>query len=178
MSDRPSADEVREIEQFLYQEAWLLDQRRFDDWLALFADDARYWMPTRRTVAKSTVNATTSVEEELVPEGQLGWFDDTKLTLLARVLRLKGGVAWAEDPPSRTRRLVSNVHVEPGDGEGEYRVRSYFLLHRTRHQTQRETFVGYRRDVLRRSADGLRIVRREIVLDETVLDSPNLSVFF
>lgn len=178
MSDRPHADELREIEQFLYEEAWLLDERRFDDWLGLLTDDARYWMPTRRTVAKSLVNAETTVEEELVPEGQLGWFDDTKLTLLARVLRLKGGVAWAEDPPSRTRRIITNVHVEPGDGEGEYRVRSYFLLHRTRHRTQRETFVGCRRDVLRRTPDGLRISRREVVLDETVLDSPNLSVFF
>lgn len=178
MSDRPSPGEIREVEQFLFEEAWLLDERRFDAWLALFTDDARYWMPTRRTVAKSRVNAETTVAEELVPEGQLGWFDDTKLTLLARVLRLRGGVAWAEDPPSRTRRIISNVHVEPGGGEGEIRVRSYFLLHRTRHQTRRETFVGCRHDVLRRTPDGLRIARREIVLDETVLDSPNLSVFF
>jgi len=178
MSDRASADELREIEQFLYQEAFLLDERRFEEWLALFTDDARYWMPTRRTVAKAVVNASTEVEEELVPEGQLGWFDDSKLTLLARVMRLRGGIAWAEDPPSRTRRLISNVHVEPADGEGEYRVRSYFLLHRTRHQMQREQFIGCRNDVLRREGDALRIARREIVLDETVLASPNLSIFF
>ena len=178
MSDRPSAEEIREVEQFLYQEAWLLDERRFDEWLGLFTDDARYWMPTRRAIAKAQVNAETSVEEELTSEGQLGWFEDSKLTLMARVLRLKGGIAWAEDPPSRTRRIVTNVHVEPGEGEGELRVRSYFLLHRTRHQTQRESFIGCRNDVLRRAPDGLRIARREIVLDETVLDSPNLSVFF
>ena len=178
MSDAPAAEEVREIEQFLYEEAWLLDERRFDEWLALFSDDARYWMPTRRTVAKSARNQSVTVAEELAGEGELGYFDDTKLTLLARVMRLKGGVAWAEDPPSRTRRLITNIHVEPGEGEGEYRVRSYFLLHRTRHQSRRETFVGYRTDVLRRGADGLRIASREIVLDETVIASPNLSVFF
>ena len=178
MSERASLEEIREIEQFLYQEAFLLDERKFEDWLELFSDDARYWMPTRRTVAKAVVNASTSVAEELASEGQLGWFDDSKSTLLARVLRLQGGIAWAEDPPSRTRRIISNVHVEPAEAEGEYRVRSYFLLHRTRHQASRHSFVGCRHDLLRRTPEGLRIVRREIVLDETVLDSPNLSVFF
>ena len=183
MSDPVSSQEIREIEQFLFDEAWCLDERRFDDWLALFTDDARYWMPTRRAVAKAVVNTSTSVSEELAAPGETGWFEDSKLTLLARVMRLKGGIAWAEDPPSRTRRMVTNVQVEqvqpePGDGEEEYRVRSYFMLHRTRHQMERETFVGCRNDLLRRVGGELRIAAREIILDETVLASPNLSVFF
>ena len=182
MSSTPSAsmsgDEIREIEQFLYNEAYLLDERRFDEWLTLFTDDARYWMPTRRTVAKSLQNETTSVSEELASPGELALFEDSKLTLLARVMRLTGGVAWAEDPPSRTRRIVTNIHVAEGDVEGEYRVRSYFLLNRTRHQSERESFVGFRTDILRREDGALRIASREIVLDETVLMSPNLSVFF
>ena len=178
MSDLPSADEIREIEQFLYEEAFLLDERRFPEWLGLFTDDARYWMPTRNTLAKSQPNAHTSVDDELTTEGELAWFDDSKLTLVARVARLQGGIAWAEDPPSRTRRLLSNIHVASGEAEGEFRVRSYFLLHRTRHQIEREVFVGCRHDVLRRTSDGLRIARRKIVLDDAVLASPNLSVFF
>ena len=178
MSDPASSQEIREIEQFLFDEAWCLDERRFDDWLALFTDDASYWMPTRRAVAKAVVNSSTSVSEELAAPGETGWFEDSKLTLLARVMRLKGGIAWAEDPPSRTRRMITNVQVEPGAGEGEYRVRSYFMLHRTRHQMERETFVGCRNDVLRRVGGELRIAEREIILDETVLASPNLSVFF
>lgn len=178
MSPARSVEEHLEVEQFLFQEAWLLDERKFEDWLQLFTDDAIYRMPIRRTVAKGVAGARIDVEEELGGEKELSWFDDTKVTLLARVLRLRGGVAWAEDPPSRTRRLVTNVHVAPWQAEGELLVRSYFLLHRTRHQTQRETFVGYRHDVLRRTREGLRIARREIVLDETVLVSPNLSVFF
>lgn len=177
MSDSTS-DEIREIERFLYDEAWLLDSRRYEEWLGLFAEDLRYWMPTRRTVAKSAVNASTSVEEELVGEDGIAWFDETRVTLLARVMRLRGGIAWAEDPPSRTRRLITNIHVSEGEGEGEYAVRSYFLLHRSRHQSARETFVGAREDLIRRTDAGLRIARRKIVLDETVLPSPNLSVFF
>lgn len=115
MSD-PTSDEIREIERFLYDEAWLLDSRRYEEWLGLFAEDLRYWMPTRRTVAKSAVNASTSVEEELVGEHGIAWFDETLVTLLARVMRLRGGIAWAEDPPSRTRRLITNIHVSPGKG--------------------------------------------------------------
>lgn len=177
MSDA-TPGEVREIERFLYDEAYLLDERRFDEWLALFTDDARYRMPTRRAVAKSTVNARVSVEEELAGAHELAWFDETKATLAVRVMRLKGGIAWAEDPPSRTRRFVTNVCVDPGDVAGEHRVRSYFLLHRTRHQVEREAFAGRRQDLLRRVDGRLRIARREIVLDEAVLCSPNLSVFF
>ena len=178
MSDLLSPEEIREIEQFLYEEAWILDSRQFEEWLELFADDVRYWMPTRRTVAKSVANVSTSVDEELAGEHELAFFDESKLTLLARVMRLRGGIAWAEDPPSRTRRLITNIHVTPGEGEGEYEVRSYFLLYRSRHHSAHETFVGVRHDLLRRTAEGLRIARRKIVLDETVLRSPNLSVFF
>ncbi|MCP4004277.1 MAG: 3-phenylpropionate/cinnamic acid dioxygenase subunit beta [bacterium] len=167
-----------EIEQFLFEEAYLLDERRFDDWLALLSDDVRYWMPTRRVVAKSRPDTQTTVREELAGEAELGWFEDTKLSLLARVLRLKGGITWSEDPPSRTRRIVSNVHVRAADQPDEYHVRSYFLLHRTRHLRERESFIGSRNDLLRNTKDGIRIAAREIILDEAVLDSPNLSVFF
>ena len=69
--------EVREIERFLYDEAFLLDERRFDEWLALFTDDARYRMPTRRAVAKAAVNARVSIEEELAGAHELAWFDET-----------------------------------------------------------------------------------------------------
>jgi 3-phenylpropionate/cinnamic acid dioxygenase small subunit len=178
VSDRAGAELAHAIEQFLYDEAWLLDERRFAEWLALFTDDARYRMPTRRTVAKAAVHARVAVPEELSSEGQLAWFEDTKQTLTIRVMRLANGIAWAEDPPSRTRRVVTNVRVEPGEGVGEHRVRSYFVLHRTRHAVERETFVGCRHDLLRRVDGDLRIARRTIVLDETVLRSPNLSVFF
>jgi 3-phenylpropionate/cinnamic acid dioxygenase small subunit len=178
VSERTSDADAREIERFLYDEAFLLDERRFEEWLALFTDDARYRMPTRRAVAKATVHARVTVEEELAGEHELAWFDETRATLAVRVLRLTGGIAWAEDPPSRTRRFVTNVCVDAGDADGEYRVRSYLLLHRTRHHVERESFAGCRRDLLRRVDGRLRIARREIVLDEAVLRSPNLSVFF
>lgn len=178
MSDRiPTPEESHELERFLYEEAHLLDERRYEEWLALFTDDARYWMPTRKTLAKSQAGSSVSVDEELSGEGELGYFEETKISLLARVLRLRGGIAWAEDPPSRTRRIVSNVHVTTGDAEGEYQVRSNLLLYRTRHQTAQEILTGCRHDVVRRTDEGLRLAGRKIILDAAVLASPNLSVF-
>ena len=118
---------LREIEQFLYREARLLDERRFGEWLDLFTDDVRYWMPVRstryprRSKAIVVLDPDRHEEEELAKDGELGIFDESKETLCRRVARLDTGMAWAEDPPSRTRHLVSNVEVEPGDHEARSR---------------------------------------------------------
>ena len=74
-------------------------------------------------------------------------------------------MAWAEDPPSRTRHLITNIEVVAGDTADELRVYSNFLVYRTRAETEEEFFVGSRDDVLRRQ-------------DETVLSAKNISIFF
>ena len=99
-----------EAEEFLYREASLLDERRFDEWLDLLTDDVHYWMPIRRTTtAKEVAN-------EFTRPGDGAFFDDDKRLLTLRVQRLSVGRAWAEDPPSRTRRMVSNVRILSIDG--------------------------------------------------------------
>ena len=168
---RVDAELQREIEQFLYEEAEILDERRLREWLDLFADDVRYTMPTRDNRVRREQN------QELAREGEMFYFDDDKRTLVARVKRLETGMAWAEDPPSRTRHLVTNVRIEP-TADGEYRVRSSFMLYRTRLRTDENLFVGKRTDTLRRTDAGWRIARREIVLDQNVIMAKNLSVFF
>jgi len=88
-------------------------------------------------------------------------------------------MAWAEDPPSRTRHLITNVVVEPDSGtDDEYRVDSNFLVYRNRLETEVDLFAGSRTDLLRRTPDGFRIASRRIVLDQNVLLSKNLSIFF
>ena len=99
-------------------------------------------------------------------------------SLERRVARLDTGRAWAEDPPSRTRRLITNVEVEPGDAPHELRAFSNFLLYRSRGETKRDTFVGQRRDVLRLVKGQFKLARRMIVLDATVSPANNFSVFF
>jgi biphenyl 2,3-dioxygenase subunit beta len=169
--ERVDPDLQHEIEQFLYAEAELLDEGDLHGWVALFTDDVRYVMPTR------TNRLRRERGQEIGKETDLAYFDDDKGSLETRVRRLDTGMAWAEDPPSRTRHLVTNVRIEPIGG-GEYAVRSNFFLYRSRLRTDENLFVGRRHDVLRRTPEGLRIARREILLDQNVILAKNLSVFF
>jgi 3-phenylpropionate/cinnamic acid dioxygenase small subunit len=166
------------VEQLLYREARLLDERRYRDWLALWTDDASYWMPTRSNVAGSPRRPDVTVEEELADEDGVAWLQENKLTLLARVLRLGTGRAWAENPPSRTRHFVTNVELEATADPGEWRAYSNLLLYRSRRADAAHWFSCQRRDRLRQTPGGLLIAERRVVLDAHVLDSPNLSVFF
>ncbi len=170
--------QVREVEQFLYREARLLDERRFHEWLELMADDVHYWMPTRINRLADRDGETWAIERELSGSEELAFFDETRESLERRVARLDTGRAWAEDPPSRTRRLITNVEVEPGDAPHELRAFSNFLLYRSRGETKRDTFVGQRRDVLRLVKGQFKLARRMIVLDATVSPANNFSVFF
>lgn len=162
-----------EIEQFLYREAAILDDRRYVDWLELFTHDCLYYMPTRynRTRREGALEFSRADE--------VAHFDDDKASLGVRVKRLLTGLAWAEDPPSRTRHMIANVRIELLDvSAGELLVHCCFHTHRARLERDVETFIGRREDTLRRQADGAwRIAKRVIFLDQTVLLAKNLSIF-
>jgi 3-phenylpropionate/cinnamic acid dioxygenase small subunit len=179
-----NADVTREVEQFLYREARLLDERRFHDWLQLFTDDIRYFMASRsnryprRSKAVAILDPDRYVEDDIGREDELAIFDEDKTTLEARVARLDTGMAWAEDPPSRTRHLISNIEVEPGDSEAELKVYCNFIVYRSRAESEEDFYVGARQDLLRWVAGDLKIARRRLVLDQNVLSAKNLSIFF
>jgi len=178
------AEVVREIEQFLYREARLLDQRQFHQWLELFTDDARYWMPMRSNRYPVSSKAITILdgsryeEGELSKEGELAILDETKESLGRRIARLDTGMAWAEDPPSRTRHFVSNIEVYPGNTETELKVYSNFIMYRTRGETEQDFYVGSREDTLRKLDGAWKIAYRKVVLDQNVLLAKNVSNFF
>ena len=162
----------REIEEFLYNEAELLDARRFDEWLTLFTDDARYWMPMRRNVPHD------DRAREFTREGaDVNWFDEGKDTLTRRVAQIRTGVHWAEEPLSRICHMVSNVQVLHAS-DTEVGVKSRFLIYRNRVETETDVLVGKREDLLRRVNGGFKIARRRIVLDQSVLLAKNLTFFF
>ena len=166
-----------EVEQFLYREAELLDERRYEEWLTLFTDDVRYWMPMRRNVPHD------ETAREFTREGlDVNWFDEGKETLARRVKQILTGIHWAEEPPSRVCHLVSNVQVlsarPAGPSPTELVVKSRFLVYRNRVETETDILVGKREDLLRRADDGLRIARRKITLDQSVLLAKNLTFFF
>ena len=161
------------VEQFYYAEAAMLDERRFDDWLGLFAPDIRYTMPLR------TNRVGREKRFEIGGENDSAYFDEDHASLDMRVRKFKTGTNWAEDPASRTRHLVSNVRIVPGGdtGEGEIAVRSAFLIYRNRLERQTEIFAGERQDILRQTENGLRIARRHILLDQATLLTSSLSFF-
>jgi 3-phenylpropionate/cinnamic acid dioxygenase small subunit len=161
-----------EVQDFLYREAELLDERRYEEWLDLFTDDARYFMPMRRNVPHD------APERELTREGlDVNWFDEGKDTLRRRVQQIRTGIHWAEEPPSRICHIVSNVQVEPTSAE-ELTVKSRFLIYRNRVETETDVLVGKREDVLRRDNGSFKIARRTILLDQSVLLAKNLTFFF
>jgi 3-phenylpropionate/cinnamic acid dioxygenase small subunit len=157
-----------EIHDFYAHEAELLDERRWEEWIDLFGEEAEYTAPLRVT-RKSP--APDVIEE-------IGHFDDTKASLNLRARRLRTDVAWAEDPPSHTRRLVTNIRIRPGETEGTYVVRTNFLLYRSRHDHgEYDLIVGERQDTLRRDGEGWLIARRRILIDQSSLSTKNLGVF-
>ena len=174
---------IREVEQFLYREARLLDERCFHAWLDLFTDDVRYWMPVRSTrypkESKAIVilDPDRYVEVELGQEDDVAIFDETKETLGRRIARLETGMAWAEDPPSRTRHIIANIEVEPGDTAAEFKVYSNFMVYRNRSETEQDFYVSGRQDVLRHVNGAWKIARRTIILDQNVLLAKNVSIF-
>jgi len=178
------AEVIRTVEQFLYWEARLLDARRFQAWLDLLTDDVRYWMPGRSNRYPKESKAIVVLdpdrynEADLTGDDELAILDETKETLGRRIARLETGMAWAEDPPSRTRHMLSNIEVEPGDAASEIKVYANFLVYRSRAETEQDFYVGARQDILRHVNGAWKIARRKIILDQSVLLAKNVSIFF
>jgi 3-phenylpropionate/cinnamic acid dioxygenase small subunit len=180
MSDE---DTIRSVEQFLYREARLLDESRFHDWLRLFTDDVHYWMTARANRYPRSSKAIAALDadryaEEDAGADELGLFDEDIRTLTARVARLDTGMAWAEDPPSRTRHLITNIEIEPGASDSGLTVHCNFIVYRGRGETEQDFYVGARQDTLRRVDSAWKIANRRMVLDQNVLTAKNLSIFF
>lgn len=137
-----------EAAQFLFQEAELMDHHRFDEWLALWCDESRYWVPCN--------------SEALDPAKSVSLIYENREQLEDRVFRLKGRHAHAQSPRSRLMRVVSNVVIE-SQSPDMLVVRSSFVLGEVRGNRQ-ETLFGRNRHVLAREPDGLRIREKNVFL--------------
>ena len=162
MTDARSLRE--EVEDFLYEEAALLDAWRLDEWAALFTEDARYVVPT-----------TDLPDGD--PRHDLVFIDDDIVRIRARVKRLNSRHAHREYPSSRTRRFISNVRVEE-TGDGELAVTANALVYRFR-SGEGDPYVGHYKYRLRRDGGGFRICYRRAVLDhESLTGHGAVSVIF
>lgn len=163
---------THELTEFLYREAEMLDERRYEEWLDLFTEDARYWLPLRRNMKSTELERENSSESS-----GISWFDEGKETLTGRVRQIQTGVHWAEEPLSRVCHIVSNVQVLKATS-AEVMVKSRILVYRNRLQDETDFFVGKREDLLRRVNRQWKIARRKIILDQNVLLSKNITIFF
>lgn len=160
-----------ELYDFYTREAWWLDERKYHDWLDTLTDDLFYWMPHKKNRQRK------DLAHEVTALGELALFEDDKRSMLQRVARLDTGMAWAEDPPQRTRHIVTNLVVEP-QPNGEVRAKTAFMLYRTHLERDQELLAGSRDDILRKVNGEWKIARRVIVLDVNVIPAKNLSSFF
>lgn len=166
----PLGSEVyNRILETLYDEAALLDERRFDDWVAMLAQDIIYQAPIRLT--------RTGAHRDRDVMRTMFHFDEDYGSLLMRTGRMQKS-AWAEDPPSRCRRFVTNVRIGETEAAGEYEVVSYLFLERSRGDNpENEQMTAERRDIWR-DVDGIyKLARREIIVDQAVLGMSNFAVF-
>jgi p-cumate 2,3-dioxygenase beta subunit len=140
-----------EIEDFLFHEAALLDEWKLDVWLDLLTDDAQYFVPSND-------------RPEADPEKTLFLIADDIRRIRARVTRLKDRNAHAEFPASRTRRMISNVRVTARNGT-ELAIEANFVIYRFRRDENIREYVGRYRYRLQQTDAGLRIAKREAILD-------------
>jgi 3-phenylpropionate/cinnamic acid dioxygenase small subunit len=112
-----------------------------------------------------------------VDESGLCIFDDDYGQLELRVQGVQVKSAWAEIPPSRSRRTISCIQVEPLEDD-DLRVRSNFVVYRTRAESIEHWFVGSRIDVLRRRGAAFQIIRRDILFDTVAFATDNISLLF
>lgn len=159
-----------EIVEFLEDEATLLDSGKLLEWVGLMTIDVRYQMPVRST--------RDLIDGSEFSDGMF-MFDETIMTLGIKATRLAATTsAWAEKPPSRTRRHVTNIRVFRTGVDGEYEVTSSLLLLRNRYQEHNYEIISARRvDLLRRQDGQLKIAKRLIYSDQASLGTQNLAIF-
>lgn len=145
----------QQVEQFIYYEAQLADEHRYDEWLALWTDDALYWVPSGR--------------DEIDPRREISLIYDDRVRLQVRISRLKSGFAHAQEPKSRMRRLVSNIVIEE-EKNGEITAYSNFMLAELRRGKQ-DIFAGRTMHRLRPQGESFKIVAKKVLLinnDESI----------
>jgi 3-phenylpropionate/cinnamic acid dioxygenase small subunit len=160
-----------EVERLIAYEAYLLDERRFHEWLALFTEDATYAVSVRE------VTQGTEEDRELYRYPEVPVFDEDHSFTTIRVKRLETRLAHAEQPASLTRHLITNVLVHKNDGDDGLLVSSSFQVYQHRPGVSEQVFYGKREDLLRWVDDQWRIARRQVVLDTSLLPS-TISIFF
>lgn len=160
-----------EVMDFLIEESLLLDADRLEDWLEVLSPDIFYWMPVRTTLTRASGEGF---------DPNMAFLYETFESLKMRAMRnAKSPSAYSEDPASRTRRFVSNLilYATPDADEFAADVNLMFIRNRG-DEIKLDQISARREDLVRRTPDGWRISQRVVLVDQVVIDTPNLGVFF
>ena len=161
--------QIRQVESFLFAEAESLDTRDLWRWLQMLDPEIEYLVPTRST-REARSGSSPCCDESFYMQENFG-------SLRARINRFDSEHAWSENPPTLTRRFVTNVRVAPGAVDGQLAVKSNVMLSWTRDTTHR-LLSAERHDILSRSHAGEpRLRKRLVLLDHITLPLPNLGFF-
>ncbi len=156
----PVSELLSEIEQFLYREARLQDELCYDQWEALWTDDAVYWIPANG--------------DDIDPSREMSIVYDNRARIATRIRQLKTGKRHAQNPPSRLRHMICNVELLDEQGD-ELEVAANFVVHESRERGT--TLWAGRSDYrLRRGPDGLRMAYKKVRLIDN--DRPLYTLSF
>jgi len=159
-------DLLNRCAELIYREAAYLDEKRWDEWLALYSEDAEFWLPAWDAGANPTSD----------PQSQLSLiYYSGRAGLEDRIWRIRSGKSLASDPLIRTCHMIANVRLDGAGAERQSRVNSHWQVHVYRPAQRRaSSYFGFYEHVLRHGPDGFRIARKKIILlndeVETVLD--------
>lgn len=148
------------VEDFIYYEANLADENRYDEWEQLWADDALYWIPFGK--------------DDPDPRRDASIIYDNRGRIASRIQQLKTGVHWIQDPPSRMRRLITNILVEETP-DGELLVNSNFMLVELR-QHEQNLWAGRTIHRLRPDNGTFKMAMKKVLLVNNVEPLPHLAI--
>lgn len=146
----------RALEKFVYREARLMDEHRYQEWMSLWADDLLYWVPCGHG--------------DVDPDREVSIIYDNRPRLEDRVAYLEGGTVAGSDAKPRLRRVVSNIESERA-GEGEATVTSNFVLVESRGEHQL-VWSGQSIHRLRAQAGGLKMFYKKVLLVNSEREMP------
>jgi 3-phenylpropionate/cinnamic acid dioxygenase small subunit len=152
-----------EVAQFLFKEARLADESRYDDWEALWTDDALYWVPAGGA--------------DIDPVSHVSVIYDNRSRISTRMKQLKTGKRHAQAPPSDLRRIVGNIELLGGRasvGGTDLEASANFLAYESRARGNR--LWGGRATYRLRKVDGeIRLAYKKVVLVDNDQPIPTLG---
>jgi 3-phenylpropionate/cinnamic acid dioxygenase small subunit len=172
------------IQQYYFREARLLDERQYQQWFALLSEKIEYLVPARHVAQLDTAlretEALLNTQQEFSSNMEPPLRAENHLHLMIRAMRSFKLNAWSENPPARTRRLVSNIEVFASveKPQVEWQVYNNTLLYYSRHEHSDALYSYQRKDVLETKGDDFCLVKREVLLDSCVITGPSVGLFF